>query len=158
MYFLNTTTVCNRAPPHSRGTLIFDNVMVRRVCALAQSAMFHTSACLPTGFLVQGHGCAWTRAAAAITHFTVHLRNGSSSRLPGQVRRQEVSWEKRRKQKQRSLAAGSDLQPWPPTSPSISLTIRTLTKHRCANSMALPAICTYWRNRVFNSALRQLSL
>lgn len=110
------------------------------------------------GLLVQGHGCAWTRAPAAITHFTVHLRNGSSSRLPGQVRRQEVSWEKRRKQKQRSLAAGSDLQPWPPTSPSISLTIRTLTKHRCANSMALPAICTYWRNRVFNSALRQPSL
>lgn len=38
---------------------------------------------------------------------------------------QEVSGEKRRKQEQRSLAAGSDPQPWPLTSPSISLTTCT---------------------------------
>lgn len=87
MYFLNTTTVCNRAPPHPRGTLIFDNVMVRCVCVCTGTVcdVPHVSMS-SNGLLVQGHGCACTRAPAAITHFTVHLWNGSSSHLPGQVR------------------------------------------------------------------------
>lgn len=73
----------------------------------------------------RSHVCMSVHVPAAITHSAVNpwtLPFWSSSTAG---HRQEVSWEKRRKQKQLLLAAGNDPQPWPSTSTCISLTIQT---------------------------------
>lgn len=73
----------------------------------------------------RSHVCPSAHVPAAITRSAVNPCTPPfwSSSTAGH--RQEVSREKRRKQKQLLLAAGNDPQPWPSTSTCIGLTIPT---------------------------------